>query len=103
MTTKCAKQFKFAKNVSILEYLLKIVHILVQADKNLNTSLKNKNSIARACRMLNSVTMKSANFASLITIILFANGINGTAVDLMAVSSLPRQVFRTKIHMYFIF
>ncbi|XP_037731889.1 metal transporter CNNM4 isoform X1 [Drosophila subpulchrella] len=88
MPTKWAKQFKFTKTVSILEYLLKFVHVLVQAEKKLETRLKNENLIARACRVLGSVTMKSASFASLITIILFANGINGTAVHLMPMSSL---------------
>ncbi|XP_050745723.1 unextended protein isoform X4 [Drosophila biarmipes] len=71
-----------------MENSLKFVSFLVQAVQNLKTRLKNTNFIWRACWMLGSVTMKSANLASLIIIILFANGIKGTAVNLLPESSI---------------
>ncbi|XP_052855480.1 unextended protein [Drosophila gunungcola] len=79
--TKWAERLIFANSIRILEKFLKIVHCLLQEANCIKTRLKNDKTIERVFLVLGCGSMKTTYIASLCTIILFANGVNGTSFD----------------------
>ncbi|XP_041675432.1 unextended protein [Drosophila eugracilis] len=78
--TKWSEPFLFNSRDSIFEVIFKTVNLLQQEAQSLTQS-KYVKSLWQACMVLGSVTIKSTLLISLIMIIFFVNGINGTSVE----------------------